>query len=136
MMGIPGFIQRHLNQTVVYWGNPQPDGYGGYTYDDPIEISCRVEEVTEVIRSTMDEEIISRAAMYSDRRLDRGGYVYVGTLDDSIIDALDSDADPKELDNVMVVLANEKVPRLTRSSESMYKAYLNISKELRPPYVK
>lgn len=132
-MALPSFIRRHLNQTIVYWGNPVPDGYGGYTFDDPIELECRVEEVTEVIRSTMDEEIISRATVYMDRRLDRGGYVWVGTLDDSEIE---SAMDPRELVDVMVVLANERVPRLTVSDQFMYKSYLNVSKELRPPYIK
>jgi len=135
-MSLPGFVQKHLVQTIVYWASPSPDGYGGYTYADPVELKARVEEVTEVIQSTMDEEIIARAAAYTGQRLDRGGYIYVGTLDDSVIEGMDSPMDPKELDDAMVVLANEVVPRLGSANVKLYKAYLNISKELRPPYIK
>jgi len=135
-MSTPAFISKHFKQTIVYWAAPVPDGYGGHTYTAPVELDCRIEEVIEIIQSEMDEEIISRAAAYLDRQLDRGGYVYVGTLDDSVIDDSAASEDPKNVEGAMVILANEKIPRLGSNSEFMYKVYLNVTKELRPPYVK
>ena len=130
-MSTPAFISKQYKQNIVYWGNPTPDGYGGYSYASPVDLDCRIESVSEVIQFENGEEIIARAAVYLDRELDRGGYVYVGTTDDSVIDD-----DPKNVEGSMVVLANEKIPRLGSSTEFMYKAYLNVTKELRPPYVK
>jgi len=48
-MGIQKFINRNLPEIAVYWGNPKNNGYGGFTYNDPVEISCRWEEMRQVI---------------------------------------------------------------------------------------
>ena len=46
--GIEKVAKRFCVETAVYWGNPQNDGYGGFTFDTPVEIKCRWEEKSEV----------------------------------------------------------------------------------------
>ena len=66
-MGIENFITRTCSQTAVYWGTPVADGYGGKTFVDPVEISCRWENRVEKISrvgSRTGEEIISQARVF------------------------------------------------------------------------
>jgi len=71
-----------LKQTAVYWGNPQSDGAGGRTFDDPVEISVRYEERQELFIDTNGQEARSRAVVYLSQDVAMGGYLYLGDLDD------------------------------------------------------
>ena len=122
-MGIPAFIKRSLNQTLVYWANPANDGYGAETYDTPVEISGRCEHKTELVVSESGEEVLSKAQVWLEQVVKEGEYLYLGTLSDS---GLDSAPVPKEVSESMRVLAFSKVPVLGRADEFEYKAYLNI----------
>ena len=84
-MGFAEFIEKTLVQTAVYWGNPVADGYGGYTYDAPIEIDCRWQSKKERIAvqqgtSANSEEDISNAQIYVKQDLNEGAFLYLGTL--------------------------------------------------------
>ena len=57
-------IQSKMKQTAVYWGNPVQDGYGGYTYDDPVEFKVNWMEKQEKFVNKMAEEHISQAVVY------------------------------------------------------------------------
>ena len=48
-MGLISVLERQYKQDAVYWGNPQSDGSGGYTFDDPVEIKCRWEDIKQVV---------------------------------------------------------------------------------------
>ena len=73
---------RLLKTTIVYWGNPTADGYGGYTFDDPIEIKCRWEDRTELFVDPNGKEQRSTAVVYVDRAVAVEGYLFKGTLED------------------------------------------------------
>ena len=79
-MSINNFIQRVCVQTAVYWGNPVNDGYGGHTYDDPVEIPCRWEEKSEVKSDDKGNELISHATVLVTQDLDLDGYLCLGTF--------------------------------------------------------
>lgn len=115
-----GFPERNLNQTAVYWGSPVPDGYGGRTYDDPVEIPCRWVNTTEVITDGKGNEIVCRAEVQVSQDLDEQGTLYLGTLED-----LDSDeeADPTKILGAYRIKRFDKTP--TIKGTSFYrKAYL------------
>jgi len=76
------FPERNLNQTAVYWGNPTPDGYGGYTFDEAVEIDCRWVDTIEVITDAKGENVVSRANVQVAQDVDVDGMLFLGTLDD------------------------------------------------------
>ena len=71
---------HRFTDTAVYWGNPTTDGYGGRTFDDPIEVPCRWQQTQELFIDTSGKEVRSQAVCYVDRDLDLGGFLYLGTL--------------------------------------------------------
>ncbi len=123
-MGMESFIARLCTQTAVYWGSPVNDGYGGKTFDDPVEISCRWEDRIESINrvgARLGEEIVSRAQVYVTEDVEELGYLYLGTLDD-----LDSDeeADPTTIVKAYMINRFDKIPTMRSSNEFLRKAYL------------
>jgi hypothetical protein len=120
-MSIEDLILRTVTQTAVYWGNPQPDGYGGETFDDPIEIDCRWEDATELNRSDVIREFITKAIVYVTQDLDVNGWLYLGSLTDS---GLDSNPDnPREVDGAYIIGRFDKIPNI-RGTEYVRKAYI------------
>ena len=72
--------KRGLNQTATYWGNPTPDGWGGYTFDAPVEIDCRWEDTSKLfISAQTGKEERSRAMVFVDQDVVVGGYLYLGS---------------------------------------------------------
>lgn len=77
-----------LNDTAVYWGNPQPTGYaGGYYYDDPIEIDARwIDEQRKYLGKTKGfttfSELVSNAVIIVAQDLEPGGMIALTTLND------------------------------------------------------
>jgi hypothetical protein len=70
------------NQKAVYWARLSPDGYGGWDYDDPVEIDVRWDETQEIIRDDKGEEFASRAQILVDQDMSVGDYLMLGELDD------------------------------------------------------
>ena len=118
-------LQRKCTQTAVYWGNPQEDGYGGKTWDDPVEIMCRWEEKTQFLgligEDGMGERTISRALVYTLQDVEINGLLYLGTLDD--LDSNQED-DPKSIEGICIVKRFEKTQALGSTSEFLRKVFL------------
>ena len=127
-MGIAAFMSRLCTQTAVYWGSPQDDGRGGFTFTDPIEIKCRWEDSNEVIsmagQDRKSRELVSKAQVWVVQDVDEEGYLYLGTLDST--DALSSaeEANPANADEAYKILKFEKTPEHRRSNKFIRKAYL------------
>ncbi len=79
-----GFIKRVRRQIAVYWPNPETDGYGSYTFDPPVEVTCRWDEEIEKIIQDAGDEIISRASVLLGFDPEKGAYLYRGTIADLI----------------------------------------------------
>lgn len=75
-------LARNLKQTAVYWATPTPDGYGGFTFDDPVEISCRWEQTHKLFIDPLGEERLSESEVFVGQDVGLGGYLYLGGLDD------------------------------------------------------
>ena len=101
-------ISHNLKDTAVYWGSPTPDGWGGRTFADGIEIDVRWEDRQEMFVDPAGREIRSQAVVYTDRDLALGGYLYLGTLHDLSSDT----AAPETMDDAMEIKKIEKVPSL------------------------
>ncbi|KKL57638.1 hypothetical protein LCGC14_2233390 [marine sediment metagenome] len=121
-MGITDFINRMCTQTIVYWANPVNDGEGGFTYDSPVEILGRWEEVNEVVLGSNGKELVSRARVFLKQEVDEEGAMYLGELTD-----LDSAPEPTDSAvNALYIIAFSKVPVLGSATDFMYKASLNM----------
>ena len=123
-MGIEDLIARFCVQTAVYWGTPVADGYGGKTFADPVEISCRwedrVEKISTITTSKLGEEIISKAQVFTTQDVEELGWLFLGDLDD-----LDSDeeADPMTVDGAYEIKRFDKTPAMRSTTEFSRVAY-------------
>jgi len=89
-------ITKYLKQTCVYWGSPIVDGYGGRTFDAPVELSCRWEDRRELFRDASGNEVVSESIVLLGQSVDLGGFLYLGTISD-----LDSSLSvPSEVDGM------------------------------------
>jgi hypothetical protein len=92
-----------LKQTAVYWGNPTSDGYGGRTFDSPIEISVRWSKKQELFIDSTGQEVTSSAVVHVDRDLDIGGYLSL---------TISEEADPLSIDTAYEIRGWAKIPSL------------------------
>ena len=102
------FTERNLRQTAVYWSAPINDGYGGFSWEEPVEIDCRWEYSTKVVVTPMGEEKVTAAEVQVSQDLDENGMLLLGVLDDldsnEINDQADAGAKP--------ILRFDKIPTL------------------------
>jgi hypothetical protein len=101
-MSVLDIIRKRATQTMVYWGSPTSDGYGGNTYADAEELACIWEEKQKIILDSMGKELVSLAVVFVNQDLDIGGLLYLGSLDD-----LDSNALPPS--ETYEILSEEKL---------------------------
>lgn len=130
-MGIQSMITKNLRQTCVYWGNPVEDGYGGVSYDAPVEISCRWEDRQQIIGTITGNQIVgfqnmSRAIVYVSQDVDVDGWLMLGTLADleNSDDSSGSYYDPQQIATAFIIKRFEKLPALHNASEFIRVAYL------------
>jgi hypothetical protein len=125
-MGIERFIRSVCVQVAVYWGNPQSDGYGGFTFDDPVELlppnnGVRWEDKTQIV-STMDgQETTSDTEVLVTEDLDYSGYLYLGTLDDL---TTEEKANPLLVSGAKPIISISKVPMIKSTTEFVRTVYL------------
>jgi hypothetical protein len=105
---------RNLNQPLTYWGSAT-DGYGGYTFTDPVVIYGRWEERSELFRTDDGEQLTSRAVVFVDTDVGIGGYLCEG--DHS------ADPDPTVVAGAQQIRQFSKIPDLRRLGYAR-KAYL------------
>ena len=129
-MGIETEIARTFTQKCVFWGSPVNDGQGGFTFASPVELSCRWEEMHQVVTDSKGNEITSRALVFVPSDVVEEGMLYLGTLDDlydlygeSSGGALDS---PKDISGTYIIKRFQKTPSIDGSGY-LRKAYLTPS---------
>ena len=142
-MSIQKFIEKVCVQTAVYWGDPTPDGYGGKTYSDPVEIPCRWDDTLEVIKDERGEEIICKAKVLVTQDLEEGGMLYLGTLEDLgivvggnvvigglgtgniVLAGLSKMSHPEDVEDAYEITIIKKIPMIRSTSEYVRTVYLN-----------
>lgn len=100
---------RNLKQTIVYWGTPVADGYGGYTFNTPIEIKGRWEDSQQVFVDSSGVQSISKAVIYVDRDVSIESYLYLGDLDDI---ASSDESNPKNVSGAYMIKSFNKIPNI------------------------
>lgn len=100
-------ISEFLKQTAVYWGAPIPNGFGGFTYSNPVEIVVRWEERVQMFTSMSGQEKVSQAVVYTESTLTANGYLFLGTLND-----LDSPAVPETQEGAYLIEAVSACPSM------------------------
>lgn len=108
-----------LNQYAVYWGNPTPNGRGGFTFDDPVEIECRWVQKTELFVTWEGREERSQALVWLDQDVEINGYLWLGRYS-----ALDSSSvTPDNVSGALRIRNFHKIPSL-KADEYARKAWL------------
>jgi len=120
-MGIEKFIQKVCVQTCVYWANPVNDGYGGFTFDDPVEISCRWEDKNQICIGDDGQEVTSDSEVLVTQDLDKNGYLCLCTLDDIDDDDLNS---PMNVSGASQIISISKIPMIKSTTEFVRQVYL------------
>jgi hypothetical protein len=82
MATIVDYIEDICAQTAVYWGNPQNNGAGVMTYDDPYEIDCFWIDKQVTLVDEDGKEWITEATVFVLEDLDEQGVLYLGELED------------------------------------------------------
>jgi len=113
-MGIETFIKQVCKQTAVYWGSPVSNGYGGYTYDDPVEIDCRWAKEQQLFESDNGIQLVSKAVVLLTEDVDMDGLLYLGTLDEMWA-SLAGDSLPLLNENGNALLAEDDTPLLAEN---------------------
>lgn len=124
--GIEKVAKRFCVETAVYWGTPQNDGYGGFTYADPVEILCRWEEKTEVDIGWFSTGFpgnlfLSKASVMVLQDLDVQGMLYHGTL--ASLSAYDT-SKPIEIPGAYTIHRFDKIPMARKTDEFVRTAWL------------
>ncbi|MCP4475386.1 MAG: hypothetical protein GY821_12640 [Gammaproteobacteria bacterium] len=101
------FITKNHNQTIVYWGNPVKDKYGGRTFDTPVEISGRWEQNQKLFTDDAGRESVSKAFVFLGQDVVLGGYLYLGTLV-----SISSAANPGTVADAYEIRAFTKIPNI------------------------
>ncbi|MFA5758304.1 MAG: hypothetical protein WC942_02875 [Clostridia bacterium] len=126
-MSIDSVVRRFSVQTAVYWGNPVKDGFGGMSYDEPIEVKVRWEEGVKVYSDNYGKEIRSDATILSPIDLDIQGIIWLGNLLD--LDKLQLEVEigenyprPELLIDSFEITSKEKIP-MVRSTTVFVRQY-------------
>lgn len=131
-MGIETFLTQICDDTAVYWGNPQSDGRGGYTYDDPVDIDCRWKDGEQIMTTDDGRQFVSRATVHLLQDVDTEGLLYHGTLaalealyDDSEGDSSGVWYDPEIIEEGLCIIKKfSKTPSLRLTTEYVRKSFL------------
>jgi len=120
-MSLQLFLQSVCVQTAVYWGTPTPDGYGGFTFADPIEVKCRWDDKTQMVVDFKGKEVVSKAQLIVLDDLDLQGLLYLGSLDD-----LDSteETDPSTVEGAYEIIRIEKNPEFASTTDFIRQVFL------------
>ena len=103
-------LTRGLNQTGTYWASPVSDGFGGFSFTDPVTVICRYEEKVELFIDIQGQEKRSVAVVYVAQDMIVGEYFALGTHTDS------ADNEPKDVDVAYMIQAFKKIPNIKGTS--------------------
>lgn len=106
-MAIANTIKKFTVQDAIYWGNPTPDGYGGFTYDDPVQIKVRWDQKQEIVTNDKGTEVISDAQVLVNFDMKPGEYLMLGTIEDLGVSGYE---DPEEVSGAERIVGLEKIP--------------------------
>ena len=112
-------IKTMRKQRAVLWvRSSTPDVYGRFSYDTPVEIRCRWEDVIQEFRDSKGQTVMSKSIVYVDRIIKVGDMLRRGTIDD------DEPVDPRDLpEQAYEVQRFDQLPDI-RAKLTLLTAYL------------
>lgn len=112
-------------EKAVWWNLTGIDQFGEPQYADPVEISCRWEDVLQKAINAQGDEFTSSSSVYVDREMKPDDMLWRGTLEDLPEDMADSPtADPPlGVDPARRIQGWSNIPKLSYK-ESLLTAYL------------
>ena len=129
LKGIEKIIAKFCVETAVYWGNPQNDGFGGFTFDAPVEIKCRWENKTEVDFGWFSAGFpgnvrLSKSSLLVLEDMEEKAYLWKGTLDE-LEDLYGSDVpDPMQVRDAFKIHRFDKIPMVFKTDEFVRTVWL------------
>lgn len=121
-MSIEHNIRSMCIHTAVYWESPVNDGFGGFIYNDPVEIKCFWQDKEQIIGKDDEKVVISRAVVYSLIDLETDGLLWLGNLDDL---TTAQQSNPRSIDGIQIVKRFEKTAAMRSNSVYMRKSFLS-----------
>lgn len=121
-MSLIDHIEQLYTETIVYWGNPTNDGFGAFTFDDPVEIKCRWENKEQIVSKADEKAVIFRSIIFVLQDVDTDGLIWRGSLDD-LTDT--QEADPRNISDIMIIKRFEKTPAIRAQNSYLRKAFLS-----------
>ena len=123
-MSILTYIKTICKQTAVYWGDPVNDGYGGFTFADPVEIKVRWDEKVRTIFDPFGMYKLSKASVLVQQDLDYNSYLYLGTLAELNARTDITLSNPKTIAEALPIMAYDKIPLIKSTTKFVRTVYL------------
>jgi len=108
-----------LIHTAVWWERGDPDGYGDFDWEDPVEVDCRWVQSNDLFTDSLGEEKRCTARVYLDRDVTVGDFLKLGDLDD----ITSASGYPPNKDGAYQVQRFDKIPDLA-GGEILRRAWL------------
>jgi len=123
-MSITSFINKIAVQDAVYWGNPVNDGFGGYTFDTPVVIKCRWEDMERVYTGQEGQQIQQKAKVIVTQEIDIRGWLMLGTLNDLAMIDSGTYVNPSNEIKAYQIVGVDKVPMIKSNTIFVHIVYL------------
>lgn len=104
-------------QKAVWWKRLTPNEEGEFTYDAPVEIDCRWEDVAQEFMNSKGQKEMSKATVYVDRLMEVGDRLKEGAIDSNTTVSPLTDNDAFEIQRF------DKMPN-RRNTETLLTAIL------------
>lgn len=127
MGAIENVVKLFTVQKCVFWGNPQSDGKGGYTFDAPVEINCRWDDKLELKEDYNGNVYSSQAQVLVNIDIPRRSFLANYTLADLTTAANANGWDitnPRTIPDAFIVIQFEKIPMVFKDDDFVRTAFL------------
>lgn len=96
--------RRRHTQKLTYWAPSAENDYGEEGFQAPVVVFGRWEERQDQVVSATGEQMVSKAFVYSDTKMDAEGYVALGDYS--------GQANPLAIDGAWQIKGTTEVPSL------------------------
>ena len=98
-------VRKVLKQKAVYWGVSRFDDSGRPVYEEPVEIDCRWEDISEQYVDSTGHDHMSNSIVMVDRDVTEQGVLWLGKMED-----LESQVNPMENEGAYEIKKKGKLP--------------------------